>query len=184
MRTNLATCLVAALLLLGATACGDGDGEEQTGLSGDEKKAAEALATSMERAGATEVDRAFSTCMSEGMVEELGIEKLEESGLLTEDGVGRFGTKVDHATAEVIGDVTVECYDFEALIEEHKSAYPKVSEQGWETYVDCVEELDPQLRASVVEANEKGAGKEAQTALNNAMTTCGKPLADAQAGNR
>ncbi len=178
---NLVTGLVTGLLLLGAAGCG---GDEETGLSGEEKKAAEALATSMERAGATEVDRAFSTCLSEGVVEELGVEKLEESGLLTEDGVGHFGTKVDHETAEVIGDVTVECYDFEALVEERKSAYPKVSEQGWETYVDCVDELDPQLRASVVEANEKGAGNEAQTALNSAMAACGKPLVDAEAGNR
>lgn len=178
---NLVTSLVTGLLLLGATACG---GDEESGLSGDEKKAAEALATSMERTGATEVDRAFSTCLSEGVVEELGVEELEKSGLLTEDGVGRFGTKVDRATAEVIGDVTVDCYDFEALIEPRKSSYPKVSDQGWETYVDCVDGLDPQLRASVAEANQKGAGTKAQAALNKAMATCAKPLVDAQAGNR
>jgi len=182
MRHHLAAGLVVGLLLLGTGACGNDEQKDE--LSGDEKQAAEALATSMQRTNATEADVAFGECLSEGVVDELGVDKLTEAQLLTKDGVGRFGRKVDRATAEVIGEVSVACYDFAAIVEDRKAGYPKVSEQGWETYIACVDGLDDELRASVTEANLKGAGRKAQVALTAAMQKCGEPLAAAQVGNQ
>lgn len=178
MRQTIVAGLAAGLLLL-AAGCGDEGDEGDSASSADEEKAATALADSMSRRGETEVDRTRSTCTAEAVVADLGVDRLQDAGILTEDLTGQFGVKVDQETAEAIADAAVACYDFAAIVEERKSYYPNAGDEDWEAYIACVDALDPQLRASVLEANVEGGGTQAQQTLQRELKKCGDDLAKA-----
>lgn len=173
MRHTIMTALAVGVLLLGATACGEDDDSGDK----DAEKAAASLASSMEREEQGEAEKKQNACMATAIVDKVGVEKLQEEGVLTDELTGKFGVKVDQEVAEAFGDAAVECYDFAAIVAERKSALPSATDEDWATYIACVDKLDAQLRASVVEANVEGAPATARKELDESLLKCGNQLA-------
>lgn len=178
MHRRLLGGLVTGVLLLTA-ACG-GDEEEQ-GFSEDEKKAIAGLTASLEGNAPDEHERVLYRCISETVVDEVGVTELKQNGLLTEDFQGRIGQdqhpKVDPAVADVIGRAHETCFDIEAYLDFAREAEPRVPAQAWAEYGECLEKLSDARRASITEAYTRQGGQKAQKRLARASNACAKALA-------
>lgn len=148
---KIRTVGAAAVLALTLSACG----------SGDEEKASKAISDSiMESNDRTfEVTRKQADCVGDGLVEQIGTEKLTEYGLLTEDlkaGEGIANVKMSQEDAESAADVMGECADIRKLFTEAMGELPEEART-------CVDEkltdevLDDFLVAIFMDDQEKGA---------------------------
>jgi hypothetical protein len=115
--TKTAAALCAALFAL--TACGGGDG------GGDDETARENIKASLLDRGAdlagTEVTDEQAGCISDGMVDEVGVEKLQDYELLDEELKIREDAEpkdMEKGDAEALAAVFVDCVDMEAMFEE------------------------------------------------------------------
>ena len=122
--------LAAALLLVPLGGCGDDpDPDSGTGLTAEEQTAADNLAAqivrsedvSEERGGEDTVTQEQATCIAEGAVTEVGLEVLQDYGIVTDDGLvnrGITGVEMTEDDADALAGVFVDCLDAEGLFEE------------------------------------------------------------------
>ncbi|QZY30283.1 hypothetical protein [Nocardioides coralli] len=110
---RIAAAAVTAVLVLGLSGCG----------SDEEGQAREALATSLLASnadGTFEVSQEEADCVADGMVEEIGVDKLIDYGLLTEDLEARDESlenqELEQEDADSAATVFVDCVDVQALL--------------------------------------------------------------------
>ena len=140
--TKTLTAAVFAVLLLLLTACG-GSGSDSEGskasksssaspsatasASDDEATAAASISDSLVQATASGSDasqmltlnRKDADCIGKDMVDELGTDKLQKYGMLTEDmkvGTGLSSLKMSKPDAEATTDVVFSCTDVESMM--------------------------------------------------------------------
>jgi hypothetical protein len=118
---------VAALLALSLTSCGQ-----------DEEAASEAISNSiMESNDETfEVTREEADCVGDGMVEQIGVDKLTEYGIITEDLEANDGidnVEMSEGDASSAADVMAGCADIKELFTSAMGELPQEAQQ-------CVEE--------------------------------------------
>jgi hypothetical protein len=122
------TALVAACLLALGAACGGGGDEDA--------EAKDAIAQGLVR---EDFDRDAASCVADGLVDELGRDKLEEYGLITEDGdvadAPLTETRMSKEDAEEAADVIVDCVDVSEALEQLGPANELSPE-----VVDCLQE--------------------------------------------
>jgi hypothetical protein len=176
-RTRLLGGLAAGVLLVTA-ACG---GDEEKGFTEDEEKAVAALTASLEGHEPEAHEKDLYRCISERVVDEVGVTDLKQSGLLTEDFQGRIGqehrVRVEPAIADAIGRAHEECFDIDAYLAFAKEAEPRVPARAWEQYGECLGKLSDARRASITEAYTEGAGTKAQQRFAKRNNACARALA-------
>ena len=157
--------LAAALaLLLALTACG----------ASDDEKAADAVAQSLmqDRDEAFRVSREQADCVGAGFVDRIGVEKLQEYGVITDDlsASDTVNVKMPKADAEAAAAVLVDCTDAAQLFRDEVFSGQDVPDEAQE----C---LDGALTDDVVEAffaatfsQDQAAAAEAMAPLQECMT--------------
>lgn len=177
MRQQLMAALSVTVLLLGATACSsDGEGD-----SDDEEKAESAIVDGMTTAESSDSVRAQNQCVAEGLVDSMGVEGLQDAGLINEDYVAQLSDKLDFDTATLIADQVVACWDVQAQVEDYKPSYPKATDADWDNYVTCMDKLEPLVRAYAIASYTQVDLASAQSRLATRTQLCIKPLGTAVA---
>ena len=162
------TVIVLATLSLMLTGCGN-----------DEDKAKENVKASIleeDQIAGTEVTEEDATCLSDGIVDEIGTEKLQEYGLLNDelevkDEVGEV--KMDSGDADSMADVFVDCVEAEKMLEEQFSSMTGslTPEQQ-----DCMKEiLDEEKVKEIMSATFQGDTAGMQSALQEDFMQCVQP---------
>ena len=131
MKTTIVAVLAALTLLL-------------SGCGADEDKAKENIKAKMleeEQIAGTKVTDDDAACLSDGIVDEIGTEKLQEYGLLNDDleveeSVGEV--KMDKGDADSMATVFVDCMDAEKLIEEQFSS---MASQMTDEQKECINDV-------------------------------------------
>ena len=169
-KTVLALTTIAALAL---SACG---GDSGGGLSDDDQKAAENLAKDFKEQGdstTASVSDEDAKCIAEETVASVGVDQLQEYGLLDENLKvdKQFDeVKMSTADAEAAADSFVGCVDVEALIREGFAA--QIEGQPQEVK-DCIDEaLSEETVRDFLVAEFAGAGEEAQQKLFEPLAKC------------
>lgn len=177
MRTRLLGGLAVGVLLVTA-GCG---GDEDEGFSEDEKKAITGLTTSLEGNQPDEHEKVLYRCIAETVVDKVGVTELKQNGLLTEDLQGRIGQdqhpQADPAVADVIGRAHEKCFDIDAYLDFAREAEPRIPEEAWAEYGECLAGLSDARRASITEAYTRQGGNKAQQRLAKANNACATALA-------
>ncbi len=124
---KIRTVGVAALLALSLTSCGQ-----------DEEAASQAISASiMESNDETfEVTQEEADCVGDGMVEEIGVDKLTDYGIITEDLEANDGiedVEMSEGDASSAADVMAGCADIKGLFTSAMGELPEEAQQ-------CVEE--------------------------------------------
>lgn len=177
MHRRVIIAFSTCLLLLGATACsGDDDGASE---SSDGRKAVDALVDGMTTAESLDSVRKQNECVAEGLVDTLGVDGLRDAGLITDDYTAQLSDKLDLETATVIADQVVACWDVEAQVTDVKDAYPKATDADWDTYVACMEKLEPLVREYAIASYTQVDSAATQARLATRTQRCIKPLGSA-----
>lgn len=122
MTKSRALAAVATTLLLSVTACSGGGG---IGTSGDDQKAADAIAGSIMKGQKSAGTDVFSMkqdeadCIGEGFVDEIGTDQLQEYGFLTEDlkaNESLTSVEMSTADAEAAADTLFDCADVQQMM--------------------------------------------------------------------
>ena len=165
MKKNRALLVAGGLALsLTLTACGGGDDE----------KAAEAISASMMEESDEEfpVDQEQADCVGDGLVDKIGVDQLQEYGMLTDDlevdtSVGQVTMEQDDA--ENAADVIVGCIDAEALLGDAFAADDSLGEQERE----CINEvLDEEALTNMLALMFQGREDEAVNDLMGPLMSC------------
>ena len=126
-------------------------------------------------AGAT-VDEADATCLSDGIVDEIGIEKLQDYGLLddqlaVEDEVSEVSMQTDDADA--MAGVFVDCVDAEKMIEDQfTSMLGSLTQPQQECMKDI---LDEDKIKEIMSATFQGDVADMQADLQQDFMQCVQP---------
>lgn len=133
-----AAVLCAAMLAL--TACGNGEDDEAK-----ENIKASVLDQESQVAGGTELTEEQAECFADGLVDEIGTEKLQEYGLLNEDNEiaeNANPTDMEEGDAEAMADTIVDCVDMKQMIEDqvNTSAQTDLTEKQAECLSDAIDE--------------------------------------------
>jgi hypothetical protein len=154
----------AIALLLALTACG----------GSDDDRAADAVAKSlMEESGETfEVTQEQADCVGDGFVERIGVDQLQEYGVITDDleASDSVNVKMSQEDAEAAAAVLVECTDASQLFRDAVFSGEEVPEEAQA----C---LDDALTDDLIEAffaatftQDQAAATEAMAPLQECMT--------------
>ncbi|WP_131104619.1 hypothetical protein [Ornithinimicrobium sufpigmenti] len=164
MKTRALFLAGGLALTMSLAACGNDD----------EAQAAEAISESMMEQTDDEfpVEQEQADCVGEGMVDQIGVEKLQEYGLITDDmEVDGEVTDVtmEEADADSAADVFVNCVDAQALLAEEFAADDTMGEQEQE----CINEvLDNDALAEVFSLMFQGREDEAGNSLIEPLMEC------------
>jgi ABC-type phosphate/phosphonate transport system substrate-binding protein len=164
--------LSTAVLLLGATACSGGGDDEDASESGDGAKAVDALVDGMTTAESLDSVRRQNECVATGLVDTLGVDGLKDAGLITDDYTAKLTDKLDVDTATVIADQVVACWDVKAQVQDVKGAYPDATEADWDTYVACMEKLEPLVRSYAIASYTQVDSASTQSQLAKQTQRC------------
>ena len=120
-RTLLALTSVAVLALSGCG--GDGAGSGGGGLSSDEQTVADNLSKTLreEEGGTISVSQKEADCIGEDMATGVGVEKLQEYGIVKDDlSINKNPNEVTMSTgdAETAADAFLGCTDVQAMIDQ------------------------------------------------------------------
>lgn len=178
MRSRLTALLCASALFFSVAACGgDDDKADSTGLSGDDRKAAEALTKSMEGESPTDYQKQNAKCVSEGLVKNAGVDKLVKVKLLTKDlKVAETAPPLtDRKLAGQYADAWIACIDLEAQVDSLKSQYPDATEEDFDDYITCIGDIpEDQLRAAVIESSVADGDQTKVQTYDKAAAKCGQ----------
>jgi ABC-type phosphate/phosphonate transport system substrate-binding protein len=156
--------LVLAALAMVLAACGGGGGlsaAEQA--KADEIKAELIADQSAENVFANEAEAA---CFSEGLVKELGLDRI--NALDTGGGVEAGFANMTAAEQEKVADVAIDCIDFPAMIKDQMAAAGLD-----EATANCVAEgLDDDLVKALFLAQISGADPTANEGLTSVLMGC------------
>ena len=127
MTKTLAAAAISVLLLT-LTACGGGEG------SSDDEAASKAISDSImkeQESGSGDVftmERKEADCIGDGFVEDIGVDKLQEYGFLTEDLKAEAMTNVtmEPGDAEAATGVLFECADVTQMMSQAMAAGEEV----------------------------------------------------------
>jgi hypothetical protein len=162
------TVIVLATLSLLLTGCGNNEDEAKENIK--------ASILEEDQIAGTEVTDDDATCLSDGIVDEIGTDKLQEYGLLNDDleveeEVGE--TTMDEGDADSMADVFVECVEAEAMLEEQFSAMAgSLNEEQQE----CMKEvLDEEKVKEILSATFQGDTAGMQQSLQEDFMTCVQP---------
>jgi hypothetical protein len=168
MLTSRTTVLLAALLLP-LTACGGGDDAEAS------KAISDSIMKSQEQQSGQQMfamKREDADCIGEGFVDEIGTEKLQEYGFLTEDlKASSSFTDVEMAKedAEAAADTLLECTDVQGMM---ANAMGDVDAKTRECFEEVLtEDALRQLFVKMFSGQQEEAGQE----LIQPMMECAAP---------
>lgn len=135
MRKTQALVLAGALAIT-LSACGGG--------ADDDARAAEAISQSMQDASDEDftVDETQGDCVGEGLVDRIGVDKLTDYGLLSDDlTVDEDVTDVtmEQADADSAADVFVSCLDAEKMMSEELAAGEDLTEEQQACIADVLD---------------------------------------------
>lgn len=136
MRKTQALVLAGALAIT-LSACGGG--------ADDDARAAEAISQSMQDASDEDftVDETQGDCVGEGLVDRIGVDKLTDYGLLSDDlTVDEDVTDVtmEQADADSAADVFVSCLDAEKMMSEELAAGEDLTEEQQACIAEVLDE--------------------------------------------
>lgn len=164
MKTRALFLAGGLALTMSLAACGNDD----------EAQAAEAISASMVEESDEDfpVDQEQADCVGEGMVDRIGVEKLQEYGLLTDDlEVDGEVTDVtmEEADADSAADVLVTCVDAQAMLAEEFAGDDSMGEQEQA----CFEEvIDNDALIEVFSLMFQGREDEAGNSLIEPLMEC------------
>jgi hypothetical protein len=151
MRRRLVGTALAALVACAGCSGSDG-GRSGAALTGDEHVAAEALAGQLLDSGALSgygaVARRQATCLGEGAVARLGLDRLQHYRVVTarlEPGRRLEEVRMTRPDAAALADVFLRCVDAERLFEEQ--------------LIGSVRAIDPQARRCIRQAVDADAAR-------------------------
>lgn len=165
MKKNRALLVAGGLALsLTLTACGGGDDE----------KAAEAISASMMEESDEEfpVDQEQADCVGDGLVDKIGVDQLQEYGMLTDDlqvneSVGEV--TLEEGDADNAAEVIVDCIDAEAMMAEQLGGDDSLTPEQQE----CVSEaLDNDALKRLFSMMFQGKEDEATNELMGPLMEC------------
>lgn len=165
MNSTRALLVAGGLALsLTLTACGGGDDEQ----------AAEAISASMMEQSDTEfpVDEEQADCVGEGLVDEIGVDQLQEYGMLTDDltvneSVGQV--TMEEGDADSAAEVLVGCLDAETMMAEQLGADDTMTEEQRECMADV---LDDDALTTLFSLMLQGKEEEATGDLMEPLMAC------------
>lgn len=133
MKTRAHIAVAALTLSVVLTGCGGND---------DEAQAAEAISASMMEESDEDftVDQAQADCVGEGMVDRVGVDKLKEYGMLTDEltvNDGVTDVTMEEADADSAADVLVNCVDAQAIIAEQMGADDSITPEQQECMAEA-----------------------------------------------
>ena len=135
-----ALCVTTAMIL--SAGCGGG-------LSSEETKTAEALASGWNGLDDSPARKAQNECLAEDWVGTLGLETLEKAGVINASFVPTSTLLPDTMTSEratAYGNAMAHCFDLEVNRESLKSAW-NVDDKRMDAFIDCFGSVDRTLYA-------------------------------------
>lgn len=164
MKTRALFVAGGLALTLTLAACGNDD----------DAQAAEALSASMMDGADADfaVDQDQADCVGEGMVDRIGVDQLQEYGLLTDDlEVDGSVTNVtmEESDADEAADVIVSCIDAQGMIAEQFAADDSIGEEEQE----CLNEvLTDEALTNLFSMMFQGRESEATNELVGPLMSC------------
>jgi hypothetical protein len=150
-----------------------------TGCGNDDDQAKENIKASIldeEQIAGTEVTEEDATCLSDGIVDEIGTDKLQEYGLLNDDlevkdEVGEV--KMEEADADSMADVFVDCVEAEKMLEEQ---FASMTGSLTPEQQECMKEvLDEEKVKEIMSATFQGDTAGMQSSLQEDFMVCVQP---------
>jgi hypothetical protein len=163
------TLIVLATLSLALTGCGANDDEQA-------KENIQASILEEEDIAGTEVTEEDATCLSDGIVDEIGTEQLQEYGLLNDDlevesEVGNV--KMNEEDADSMAEVFVDCVDAEKMLEEQFSTMTgSLSKEQQDCMMDV---LDEEKVKEIMSSTFQGDTAGMQSSLQEDFMKCVQP---------
>ena len=158
---------LTAVLMLTLTGCGGGGGGGG-GASSEDSDAAKEISKSLMEQNKGEdmlaVKQEDADCIGEGMVDEIGTDKLKDYGFLKEDGTvaeDLEGLKMSTEDAGAMTDTMFGCTDVMAMMKDSMSAQMGDQDPALQKCIDEVltEERVRDLLTGLFSGNEAAAGK-------------------------
>jgi hypothetical protein len=166
--------LCAAMFAL--TACGGGGDAEADPESAEAKE--NIKASLLEEGGnlaGTEVTDEQAGCVSDGMVDEVGVEKLQEYKLIDDEfkiSKQAQPTEMEQGDAEAMAAVFTDCVDMEELFEEQFSTGP-MADQLTEEQQTCLKDaVDDEVIESALTATFQGEQVDPTAGIQAELTAC------------
>lgn len=164
---KMAAVLCAAVLTL--SACGNGDDD----------KAKENIKTAVmedegtDLTGGTKPTEEQADCIADGMVDDVGVEKLQEYELLTEDlkiNEDANPTDMEEGDADALAGVFVDCIDVEEMF---AAQFGSAEEELPAEAQECVKEaIDEDAMKDGLSASFQGKEDEGFTKMQEEMMAC------------
>lgn len=166
--TKTVAALCAVLLTL--TACGGGEDEAKENIK------ASLLEEGGDFAG-TELTDEEATCLSDGMVDEIGTDKLQELGLLDEDNnvvEDANPDDLEKADADALAGTIVDCVDVQELMAQEMG--PMMEQMDEEQQKCITDAFDDETIVELISASFQGEEPDT-TALQETVMECVGPAA-------
>ncbi len=164
---KMAAVLCAAALTL--TACGNGDDDKAK----ENIKAAVLEEDGTELTGGTKPTEEQADCISNGMVDEVGVEKLQEYDLLNADleiNEEADPTDMEQGDADALAAVFVDCIDVEKMF---ATQFSSGEEELPAEAQDCIKEaIDEDAMKAGLSASFQGEEDEDFNAMREEMLAC------------
>lgn len=146
------------------TACGNDE----------EAQAAEAISASMTEDTVDEltVDQEEADCVGDGMVDEIGVDKLQEYGILTEDletNESVTDVTMEEGDADSAADVLVSCVDAQQMMADELAADDSLTQEQQECVGDV---LDDEALKNMFSLMFQGKEDEAMNDLMGPLMNC------------
>jgi len=168
--TKFAVAACAALLLL--TGCGGGGDEDEA----KENIKAGLLEQDSGLAG-TEVTEEQAQCVSDGLVDDIGVDKLQEYGVLEDDlsvDASAAPENVDAEDADTLASVIIDCVDFKEVMTEQMGATADLTDEQKTCLSDAIdEEALKDLLSAGFQGEEPEMGADMQADMMKCMTPSG-----------
>jgi hypothetical protein len=161
------TVIVLATLSMLLAGCGNDDDQAKENIKASIQK---------EELAGTKVSDEDATCLSDGIVDELGTDKLKEYGLLNDDLEVEeevSEVKMDEGDADAMADVFVGCVEAEEMLEEQFSSMTGSLSKEQQ---DCMKDvLDEEKVKEIMSATFQGDTAGMQQSLQEDFMTCVQP---------
>ena len=163
------TVAVLCAAMFALTACGGGDDAEA------KKNIKASLLEDDANLAGTKVTDKQAGCVSDGMVDEVGVEKLQEYKLLNDElkiSKDAKPTDMEKADAEALAEVFVDCVDLEKMFEE-QFASGAMAEQLTDEQQECLRDaVDTDVIESALADTFQGKQADPAAGLQSDLMAC------------